>query len=246
MNNDTKTAHESAAAIAADAHTDAARKTASPSDKPEKSEKKPLTKDQVKLRVVALTAAFLGIVFGGTVEYFVGGLLDSTGWFGPTIDNIVEEQNANFADLRAKLDALGKAAPGSPEAAALQKEINALVATQEKLTGRTHEEIASLQEALEAMRAQLLAEKGSAGGADFWLLMNEGVTLREAGNVFSLIGVNSRGVSVDVNLSGTVKRLKPGDFVEFQTSDSNCKVFYKAGRAREDGRYGFDLVCEPK
>jgi hypothetical protein len=205
-----------------------------------------LTRGQIKLRAVALTAAFLGIIFGGTVEYFVGGLLDSTGWFGPTLDNIVAEQNANFEDLRTKLAELGKAAPGSPEALALQKELATLVAAQEKLTGRTHEEIAGMQDELTKLRAQLLQEKGSAGGADFWLAPSEGITVGEEGNVFTLLSISYNGQYAYTNLTGTQKRLQPGDFVEFETKDSTCKVIYKAGNARADGRFGFDLVCEPK
>jgi hypothetical protein len=211
-----------------------------------KPAKPPTSPQAMKLRAVALTAAFLGIVFGGTVEYFVGGLLDSTGWFGPTLDNIVAEQTANFEDIRTKLAELGKAAPGSPEALALQKELSTLVATQEKLTGRTHEEIAGMQDELTKLRAQLLMEKGSAGGADFWLAPNESMTVGEEGKVFSLLSIGYSGQYAYTNLTGTQKRLQPGDFVEFETKDSICRVIYKAGTARADGRFGFDLVCEPK
>lgn len=204
------------------------------------------TKKSTKLRIVALAAALGGIIFGGTVEYFVGGALDSTGWFGPTLDNIVNEQKANFDDIRAKLDALNNAAPGSPEAAKLQSELNALLATQEKLTDRTHMELATLHEEVTRLRAQVLEENGTSSGADFWLLPNESITLSERGFVFSLITVHRGATVIDVNLSGKTHRIKPGDFVEFETADSICKVFYKVAHPREDKRYGFDLVCDAK
>jgi len=224
----------------------ASREPAPATADPAKPAKPPLSSSALKLRVVALTAAFLGIVFGGTVEYFVGGMLDSTGWFGPTLDTVVAEQTANFADIRSKLAELGKADPGSPEALALQKEISTLVATQEKLTGRTHEEIAGMQDELTKLRAQVLAEKGAASGADFWLLPQESITVSENGKVFSLLSVIRGGSYAQTNLSGVQKQLQPGDFVEFETKDSVCRVFYKAALPRADGRYGFDLVCEPK
>lgn len=230
-------------------HPPDATPTLPPAESPPKDApppKPPASKQSIRLRATALSAALVGIVVGGAIQYFVSGALDATGWFGTTLDAVIEEQQANFQEIHARLEALGKAAPGSPEATQIQKEIATLVASQEKLTGRTHSEIASLQDEVTTLRSQALEENRSVGGADFWLLLNEAVTLRDRNSVFSLAAVHYNGSVIDVNLSGKPQRLKPGDFMEFQTSDSICKIFYKVAHAREDGRYGFDLVCTPK
>jgi hypothetical protein len=210
------------------------------------SAKATAAKQTLRLRVTALSFALIGIVFGCALQKFVGGALDATGLFGTTLDTVVEQQTANFQELNAKLAALSKAAPGSPEAATLQKDISTLVATQEKLADRTHVEMKSLQDEVTTLRAQALKENRTVGGADFWLLPSESVTLRDRDSVFSLAAVHYNGSLIDVNLSGKITRHKPGDFLPFETSDSTCKVFYKVAHKREDGRFGFDLVSTPK
>lgn len=210
------------------------------------SSKAAAAKQTLRLRVTALSFALIGVIFGCALQKFIGGALDSTGLFGATLDNVVEQQSANFQELNAKLAALAKAAPGSPEAATLQKDISTLVATQQKLTGRANTELKSLQNEVSTLRNQALKENRSVGGADFWLLPNESVTLRDRQTVFTLAGAYYNGATIDVNLSGKITRIKPGDFIEFDSGDSTCKVFYKIAHKREDGRYGFDLVCAPK
>ncbi len=218
----------------ADLHTDAASAKAS------------AAKQTLRLRVTALSFALIGVIFGCALQKFIGGALDATGLFGTTLDTVVEQQTANFQELNAKLAALSKAAPGSPEAATLQKDISTLVGTQEKLANRTHTEMKTLQDEVNTLRTQALKENRTVGGADFWLLPTESVTLRDRNSVFTLAGVYYNGATIDVNFAGKVTRIKPGDSIEFDSGDSKCKIFYKVAQKREDGRFGFDLVCTPK
>jgi hypothetical protein len=197
-----------------------------------------------RLRTIAIAAAIGGMVFGGTVEYFVGNLIDSTGWFGPTLDALVEQQNSNFEDIRAKLEELKKAPPGSPEAAKIQGDLQTLLLEQEKLIDQTHSALRMSEQEVTRLKQEMLAERGSATGADFYLSLNESITVHARGMVFALVAAHRNGL-IDVNLSGKTQRLKPGDFIEFTEGDSVCKVFYKIPRIETTGKIGFDLVCAP-
>jgi hypothetical protein len=199
-----------------------------------------------KLRTIAVVAALGGMVLGGVVEFFVQGAMESTGWFGPTLDAVINDQKANFAEIRAKLDALRQAVPGSPEAQKLQAELEKLLSEQEKLAGRTHTELRGFQQEVSRLKEEALEKRGSASGADFWLAPSESVTVRDRGNVFALLDIRYSGGLITVNASGKNSQMKPGDFVEFPTGNSTCKVFYKHGLPREDGRVGFDIVCASK
>lgn len=193
-----------------------------------------------KMRLVALAAALAGVIFGGTVEYFVGGALDATGWFGPTLDTIVEQQSRNFADIRAKLDELRQATPGSPEAIRLQSELETLIGEQEKLTYRTHDELRNYEKQLTELKAQALRAAGATSSVDFWLKAGESITVGQRDNVFAVQTVYSSYVSVVA--SGKRANLRPGEFVEFPSDQGTYKVFYKHAPPREDGRVGFDVV----
>lgn len=195
------------------------------------------------VRMLALGAALLGMLFGGTVEYFVGVLFDSTGWFGPTMESLVQAQDANFQDIRAKLQELKKAPSGSPESARLQGDLKRLLVEQEGLVTRTNTRLNLSEQELTRLRQEMLTSRGSAPGADIYLSPMESVTVHSRGNVFALVADYRNGV-IDANLSGTTTRMKPGDFVDFKDGQTHCKVFYKTRNATT-GKIGFDLVCEP-
>lgn len=197
-----------------------------------------------RLRTIAIAAAIGGMVFGGTVEYFVGNLIDSTGWFGPTLDALVEQQNSNFEDIRAKLEELKKAPPGSPEAAKIQGDLQTLLLEQEKLIDKTHTELRLSEREVTRLKQELLEKRGSASGSDFYLGLHESITVHSRGKVLALVADHRNGL-IDVNLSGKVQRMKPGDFVEFTEGDTTCKVFYKSRRDESNDKFGFDLVCNP-
>lgn len=207
---------------------------------PAQAAQQPAAAPAGKTRMVALVATLCGIIFGGTVEYFVGGALDATGWFGPTLDTIVEQQSRNFADIRAKLDELRQATPGSPEAIRLQSELETLIGEQEKLTYRTHDELRNYEKQLTDLKAQALRAAGAASSVDFWLKAGESITVGQRDNVFAVQTVYSSYVSVVA--SGKRTNLRPGEFVEFPSDQGTYKVFYKHAPPREDGRVGFDVV----
>ena len=201
---------------------------------------KPKSSSGMKLKVVALSAALCGMVIGAVVEMFVQGALESTGWFGATIDTVIEEQLANFNSIQEKLAAI-EAATTEADRARLTDELEALLKEQEKLTSRTHEELRASAEQIESLRARALQEQGAAGGVDFWLAPGESVSVGSRGNVFAVTYV--RPTFIGVNMSGTLSQMKPGDFVEAKVGDEVYKVFFKSTpRESDPKRVGFDIV----
>jgi hypothetical protein len=193
-----------------------------------------------KLTIVGAVAALAGIVFGGVVEYFVGNLLDSTGWFGPTIETVIEEQLTNFSAIQQKLADLEKATTDA-ERTQLTRELNALMAQQEKLAARTHTELREHQKELDSLRQQSLLTSGVSGGVDFWLEVGESVNVGSRENVFALTRIYSQTAYVTIN--GQAKSLRPGDFVEVTAGGGTYRVFYRnAPRADDRSRVGFDVV----
>jgi hypothetical protein len=201
---------------------------------------KPKESSGVKLKVIALSAALCGMVFGAVVEMFVQGALESTGWFGPTLDTVIEEQLANFSAIQDKLAAI-EAATTDDERQRLTGELETLLKEQEALTARTHDELRASAEQIEELRAAALKEQGTASGVDFWLSAGESVSVGSRENVFAVNRIY--GGDVFVNMSGASARLKPGEFVEAKVGDEVYKVFYRMAPKRgEAQRAGFDLV----
>lgn len=200
--------------------------------------------EKKNVKMLALGAALLGTLFGGTVEYLVGNLFDATGWFGPTMESLVQAQDANFQDIRAKLEELKVAPSGSPEAARAQGDLQKLLVEQERLVTRTNTRLNLSEQELSRLRQELLTKHGSTPGADIYLSPLESVTVHSRGNVFALVDAHRNGM-IDANLSGVTTRMKPGDFVEFRDGQTHCKVFYKTPHNATTGKVGFDLVCAP-
>ena len=120
-------------------------------------------------------------------------------------------------------------------------EIGQLLQKQTTLAQQSEQQLRLLAQEAAASRDRELAERGLSGGADFWLKGGESFNLGARDQVFAVQGYG-RGI-VQVNLSGTVKRLAVGDVMEFSADDKSCKVFFKQATPREDGRVGFDLDC---
>ena len=115
---------------------------------------------------------------------------------------------------------------------------------QEKLAGRTGDELKAAQAEVTRLRDEVLKKSGTASGADIWLLKNEAVDVQRRGIVLALVNVRASGAIVDINLAGKPHALKPGEAVEFKDGGVTCMVIYKAAIPRSDGRYGFDFVRE--
>jgi len=205
------------------------------------TEEQAKNKSKMKLRLVALGGAIFGMVFGAVVEMFVQGAMESTGYFGPTLDSVLAQQETNFTEIQAKLAALS-ATKDEKERTRIQKELDSLIKSQEKISNTISEELVSSQEQIESLRKDSLETQGMAGGADVWLKSGESITVGNRQNVFSFNGLDAY-YRAKVNLSGKQHVLNLGDFVEAPTADGSWKVFYKQKTKGED-RYqtGFDVV----
>jgi hypothetical protein len=203
----------------------------------EKSSKPVLT----RTRVIALSGVAAGMVIGAVVEMFVQGAMESTGWFGPTLETVMSEQMTNFEEIQEKLNALG-AATDESERETLRQELEDLLREQERLTSQTHDELGSSQREIERLRAQSLETSGIAAGADVWLSPGQSITVGSRDNVLSLVSVDGYR-RARVNLSGKVTVMTAGDFVEAPVGDDVWKVFYKqTARGDDNSAVGFDVV----
>jgi hypothetical protein len=192
----------------------------------------------VKVRDAAVAVG--GMVLGALVGTGVQQTLQRTGLLGPGVSSLLAEQQANFTEVNAKLDALRQLAP-DPQAQRAIAELETLLEEQSALAAQTEQQLTLMAGEAAASKERELAGRGMSGGADFWLKGGESLNLGARDQVFAVQAWN-RGI-VQINLSGAVKRLNVGDVVEFMAGDRSCQVFYKQATPREDGRVGFDLDC---
>jgi len=198
-------------------------------------------KSKMKLRLVVLGGAIFGMIFGAVIEMFAQGAMESTGFFGPTLDSVLEQQETNFTSIQAKLAELS-ATKDEKERSRIQKELDTLFKSQEKIANSISEELGSSQNQIESLRLDSLATQGSAGGADLCLKSGESISVGTRQNVFSFTGLDAYH-QAKINLSGQAKVLELGSFVEASTPDGNWKVFYKQKYKGEDRNHsGFDVV----
>lgn len=181
-----------------------------------------------------------GMILGGLIGFAVEFGIESTGVLGPSVTDLLAEQEANFEDLHARLEQLRNAA-SDPVVIAGIDELQALVEKQGSLQQGLNGEIALLNAQLDELKQASLAANGFAGGAGLWLKAGESISLGDRNHVLGVTRIN-RG-SVDVNLNGESSRLTVGDTVGAATAGGDCEVFYRQATPREDGRVGFDIVC---
>ena len=193
-----------------------------------------------KPRLVAGALALGGMVVGSVVGLGVQMGVESTGLLGPSVEALIAEQQSNFGDVNARLDAL-KAMSDDKEIKASLNELGKLLARQDELARHANAELAYLGEQVSAMKDQQLSDTGFAGGADIWLKSGESINVGNRNHVFGLLG--ARGTYADVNLDGTRKRVSVGDLIPVPGDDTRCTIFYKQAQPRADGRIGFDLTC---
>lgn len=193
-----------------------------------------------RVKIAALSAALVGMVIGAVVEMFVQGWLESTGWFGPTLDTVIEEQMSNFDAIQKKLAELQLAA-NDTDRARLSKELEQLLTRQEELTTRTHDEIRIYQQQLDALREQAMAATGAAGGADIWLGAGESVSVGSRDEVFAVNRLY--GSYIGATLSGKNSRLAPGEYFETAGDGPTYRVYLKQmPNDASSKRAGFDIV----
>lgn len=208
-------------------------------DRPAPEEAKPNSPAKTfltKTRMVAGAIALGGMIAGALVGIGVQAGIESTGLLGPSVAALIEEQDANFNDINARLREL-RIQSTDPEVARGLADLGKLLARQGELQSQANVELAYLGDQVADLKQQALNERGFAGGADFWLKTGESVAVGDQQYVFGM--VRDWGNVVDVNLNGEKTRLKVGDTV---TTD-RCTVFFKQAEHRSDGRVGFDLRC---
>ncbi|HWB20636.1 MAG TPA: hypothetical protein VG711_10070 [Phycisphaerales bacterium] len=160
----------------------------------------------------------------------------------PKIETITEREKANFQAIHTALDSLGQSTSSSPEAFKLHKQLVSLIAEQEKLAARTGADLQFDEAEVTRLKSEMLQDRGTVTGADFWLAPNESITLHDRDTVLALLGIRGNGALADINFAGKPQTLKPGNAIDFQSGSAKCKLIYKVATPRADGRIGFDLV----
>jgi hypothetical protein len=193
-----------------------------------------------KTRIKALASGLVGMVLGGFVGIGVQVGVQSTGLLGPSVEELISEQELNFKDIKDHLGSISRSAT-DPDVRKNLSDLSRLLERQDELNKQASGELSYLSGQLAELKQRQLTESGYAGGADFWLKSGESVTVGSKDQVFSLIA--ARNTFADVNLSGKRKRLTIGDGLQLPDDSGGCKIFYKQAKARPDGRVGFDLSC---
>ncbi|MGI9270707.1 MAG: hypothetical protein ACR2QT_02960 [Woeseiaceae bacterium] len=177
-----------------------------------------------------------GMIVGAFVGIAIQVGVESTGILGPSVDAMLEEQQANFSDITARLEDL-KSKSSDPDVSKSLTELGQLLARQGELQDESNTALTYLGDQVANLKQESLKERGFAGGADFWLKTGESVAIGDRRNVFGM--TRDWGKVVDVNLNGEKARMNVGDTVNTE----NCTVFFKQAVQRTDGRVGFDVSC---
>ena len=155
---------------------------------------------------------------------------------GPSVDALLDEQEGNFKEVHSRLDEL-RASTDDPELSQRLNDLARLIERQDELRQQAGAELVSLGDQVATLKDQSLAERGFAGGADFWLAVGESVNVGDKQHVLGLVRVWQ--TAADVVFNGKKARLSVGDLV----SSDDCQVFFKQARPRDDKRVGFDVTC---
>ena len=180
--------------------------------------------------------AFGGMVVGAIVGIIVQVGVEATGMLGPSVDALLDEQEGNFKEVHSRLDEL-RASTDDPELSQRLNDLARLIERQDELRQQAGAELVSLGDQVATLKDQSLAERGFAGGADFWLAVGESVNVGDKQHVLGLVRVWQ--TAADVVFNGKKARLSVGDLV----SSDDCQVFFKQARPRDDKRVGFDVTC---
>lgn len=181
-------------------------------------------------------SALGGMILGAVVGIAVQAGLESTGLLGPTVDTLIDAQQDNFEKIHSRLETLRQSAQDPAVAQDLQ-ELASLIETQDELRRQASTELAYLGGQVAELRDARLAEDGFSGGADFWLLPGESVSVGNREHVMGVVRLWT--TAADVVLNGKKTRLSVGASVDA----GDCKVFFKQAIPRDDRRVGFDVTC---
>lgn len=194
--------------------------------------KKLLTRQNLKTGATGLGGMILGAIVGIGVQVGV----ESTGMLGPSVDELLTEQEENFDEVNARLDRL-KSTNKDPELNREIAQLASLLQRQNELRQQASSELTLLSDQVATLRQQSLEEQGFSGGADVWLKAGESISVGDNRNSFGV--TRAWSTAVDVNLNGQKSRMSAGDSV----STEQCQVFFKQPVRQQDGRVGFDVAC---
>ena len=176
------------------------------------------------------------MVVGAVVGIAVQVGIESTGLLGPSVDELLSEQDSNFSEIHEHLDTLQQSA-GDTEIGEELRALAALIERQDELRKDASAELEYLGGQVASLKEESLSERGYAGGADFWLAPGESVNVGDDRHVIGV--VRTWNTAVDIVMNGQKSRLSVGDAV----STDSCTVFFKQAVKRDDGRVGFDVAC---
>jgi hypothetical protein len=191
-----------------------------------------------RARMYGAALALGGMIVGSLVGIAVQAGVESIGLLGPSVETLIAEQESNFDDMSARIEALKGMTSDSGMAASLD-ELGKLLSRQGELQHQSNSELSYLGQQVESLRQQSLEDRGFAGGADVWLDTGESVSVGDSNHVLGV--VRKFNNAVDVKLNGQKKRLTVGDSVAVE--GTACNVLVKQAQRREDGRVGFDVTC---
>ena len=179
-----------------------------------------------------------GMIVGAIVGIVVQVGVETTGLLGPGVEELLTEQEANFDEMKSRLESLKQQAddPAMRESLA---ELGQLLARQGELQDRSSTDLAYLSARVADMEAQQLEERGFAGGADVWLGVGESISVGDRSHVLGVVRMWNN--AADVNFNGTKSRLSVGDVASVEGLD--CAVFLKQAMRQKDARAGFDVTC---
>ena len=191
-------------------------------------------------RLIAAGLGLGGMIVGALVGIAVQMGVESTGLLGPSVEAMLAEQESNFDEMTARLEALREMSSDSEISQGLAQ-LGRLLASQRELQHQASNELAFLGDQVASLREESLASRGFAGGANMWLRDGEGVTVGDAQHVFGL--VKTWPTRVDVNVNGKKMRMAVGDALPVADDTNACIIFFKQAKPRADGRVGFDVNC---
>jgi hypothetical protein len=192
-------------------------------------------KRREQLRAAAI--ALGGMVVGALVGIIVQVGVEATGMLGPSVEALLDEQQGNFEEVHSRLDEL-RGSTDDPELSRRLDDLAKLIERQDELRQQARSELVAFGNEVATLRNESLAERGFAGGADFWLAVGESASIGDKQHVLGVVRLWQ--TAADVIFNGEKSRLSVGDLV----SSDDCQVFFKQARPREDKRVGFDVTCD--
>lgn len=195
-------------------------------------------------KILQLTMAFLGFAVGVVVGPYAEELItrSNPGFFGPDNQQVIEDQQANFAALEAKLAELRLTAGDDPASKALIGELDALLREQKNLTAKKDELFKAADIQQQTLKDELLRDRGTSGAVGFWIKIGESVILRDPDKALSVTYYWSGSHQIDVNISGEKTRMAVGDAIPIKTAQGDFTLLYRQTKRDSDDRFGFDLA----